>query len=120
MVKPYHVGMAANSAIQSSILSKNGLKASINSFDGPQGFGITHNSEFNYESFDDLGKLFIFEKLTHKFHACCHGTHAMIEAINNLKIKFKIDKSAIHEKEAKLIQAAGTCTYIILTESLCL
>ena len=97
MVKPYHVGMAANSAIQSSILSKNGLEASINSFDGPQGFGKTHNSEFNYDSFDNLGKLFIFEKLTHKFHACCHGTHAMIEAINNLKIKFKINSDLIQE-----------------------
>ena len=37
-----------------------------------------------------------------------------------LKIKFKIDKSAINEKEARPIQAAGTCTYMILTESLCL
>mgnify|MGYP004193130215 FL=1 len=36
-----------------------------------------------------------------------------------LKIKLKIDKNAIHVKEAKLIQAAGTCTYIILTLSPC-
>ena len=36
-----------------------------------------------------------------------------------LNIKFKIDKMAIQLKEARLIQAAGTCTYIILTLSPC-
>ena len=37
----------------------------------------------------------------------------------NLKIKFIIDKSAINVYELRPIQAAGTCTYIILTLSPC-
>ena len=36
-----------------------------------------------------------------------------------LKIKFAIDNSAMQVKEAKPIQADGTCTYIILTLSPC-
>ena len=36
-----------------------------------------------------------------------------------LKIKFKIETIAIQLKEARLIHAAGTCTYIILTLSPC-
>ncbi|MDA7858144.1 hypothetical protein N9A43_00765, partial [Candidatus Pelagibacter sp.] len=37
-----------------------------------------------------------------------------------LKINPLIDKKVIDEKIPKEIQAAGTCTYIILTASLCL
>jgi hypothetical protein len=37
-----------------------------------------------------------------------------------LKIKPLIDKKVIDEKIPREIQAAGTCTYIILTASLCL
>ena len=36
-----------------------------------------------------------------------------------LKIKLAIDNNAIEVKEAKPIQAEGTCTYIILTLSPC-
>ena len=37
-----------------------------------------------------------------------------------LKTKIPNDKTAIKEKIPREIHAAGTCTYIILTESLCL
>jgi hypothetical protein len=49
---------------------------------------------------------------------------AKLLAIKNkflfLKINPLIDKNVIEEKIPKEIQAAGTCTYIILTASLCL
>ena len=49
---------------------------------------------------------------------------AKLLAIKNkflfLKINPLIDKNVIEEKIHKEIQAAGTCTYIILTASLCL
>ena len=48
---------------------------------------------------------------------------AILFAINDkfliLKIKFIIDRKAMAVKEARPIQAAGTCTYIILTLSPC-
>ena len=37
-----------------------------------------------------------------------------------LKTKIPNEKTAIKEKIQREIHAAGTCTYIILTESLCL
>ena len=91
MVKPYHAGMAASSSIESVLLAKNGMVSSSNAIDCNQGFGATHNAEFNYDVFKSLGKKFIFENLTHKFHACCHGTHSTIEALLYLKNKFKIN-----------------------------
>ncbi len=32
-----------------------------------------------------LGTEFWFETVQHKFHACCHGTHATLEALNALR-----------------------------------
>ena len=91
MVKPYHVGMAASSSIEAVLLAKNGMISSSIAIDGDQGFGRTHNAEFNNDAFKSLGKKYIFENLTHKFHACCHGTHSTIEALLHLKNKFRID-----------------------------
>lgn len=90
MVKPYQVGMASSSSIEAVTLAKNGLLAARSALDGTQGFGSTHNGEFNKDAFDSLGQKFIFETLTHKFHACCHGTHSTIEALTHLRDKFSI------------------------------
>jgi len=90
MVKSYHVGMASSSSIESVILAKNGFLASRSALDGNQGFGSTHNGEFNKDSFETLGQDFIFESLTHKFHACCHGTHSTIETLIYLRDKFNL------------------------------
>ena len=95
MVKPYHAGMAASSSIETVLLAKNGLISSKNVLDGPQGFGSTHNGEFNNNAFKSFGKNYIFEDLTHKFHACCHGTHSTIEALLYLRDKFFIDPKNI-------------------------
>jgi 2-methylcitrate dehydratase PrpD len=32
-----------------------------------------------------MGSAWLFEAVSHKFHACCHGLHAMLEAISSLK-----------------------------------
>ena len=31
-----------------------------------------------------IGEAWIFEAVQHKFHACCHGTHATLEALGSL------------------------------------
>ena len=88
MGKPYHAGMAASAGVESALLAKNGFQSSEKAIDGFQGFGDTHMSEFNNNAFNSLGNNFIFEKLNHKFHACCHGTHASIEALILLRDKY--------------------------------
>lgn len=85
MGKPYHAGIAASSAVESVNLAKNNFVSYEKALEGKQGFGETHHSEFNMNAFDSLGKRFIFEKVIYKYHACCHGIHATIEAL--LKVK---------------------------------
>ena len=85
MGKPYHAGISASSAVESANLAKNNFISFEKAFEGNQGFGQTHHSEFNNSAFDNLGVEFIFENVTHKYHACCHGIHATIEALINIK-----------------------------------
>jgi len=55
----------------------------------------TQAGEGNADAFDDLGEQWRFDSVSHKYHACCHGTHAMIECLNALNIPRKADVSAI-------------------------
>ncbi len=50
-----------------------------------QGFGDTHAGECRDvdASLADLGTRFWFEAVQHKFHACCHGTHAALDALRH-------------------------------------
>ena len=50
---------------------------------------------------DGLGKSFIFENVLHKYHACCHGLHASIEAILALQRKNDWDIAKI--KSVKIL-----------------
>ena len=81
MGKPVHAGISASAGVEAVILAKKGFIGAPDGFDGPQGFVSTHQGEQNPIALEGLGKVFLFEQVSHKFHACCHGTHAMIEAI---------------------------------------
>ena len=81
MGKPMHAGMSASAGVEAVILAKKGFISALDGFDGPQGFVATHQGEQNPVALEGLGKVFLLEQVSHKFHACCHGTHAMIEAI---------------------------------------
>ncbi len=81
MGKPYHAGLAARTGIEAAQLAQAGFDTRGAGVDGPQGFGPTHSGEANKDAFDDLGEVWHMETVSHKFHACCHGLHAMLEAI---------------------------------------
>ena len=95
MGKPYHAGISASSGVESALLAKEGFVSSTSSFYGEQGFAKTHFGEFNIKSFDNLGKIFIFDDVLHKYHACCHGLHSTIEAIEKIKKKNKFQVNEI-------------------------
>ncbi len=84
MAKPYHAGMAAEAGVVAASLAAKGFVASPAAIDGPIGFGATHSGAANEDAFDNLGQDWLMEHVSHKFHACCHGTHAMIEALSQL------------------------------------
>jgi len=52
---------------------------------GPQGFVATHSDSPDFEPawVDPPPKRWVFEENKYKLHACCHGTHAMIEALRD-------------------------------------
>lgn len=79
MGKPYNAGIAASNGIETAKLALLGFSAPTNGLSGPQGFIATHSQDPQEILYTD--DKFLFEDVSYKFHACCHGTHAMIEAL---------------------------------------
>ncbi|MCK8462326.1 MmgE/PrpD family protein [Aliiroseovarius sp. S1339] len=84
MGKPYHAGLAAQTGVEVARAAKAGFISAPDGIDGPQGFGPTHSGEADAIAFDDLGRHWDILTISHKFHACCHGTHAMLEALSDI------------------------------------
>ena len=85
--KPYNAGLAASAGVEAAQLVALGLRANPRAMDGPLGFGDAHRGEGNEEAaLADLGRVWHFESVSHKFHACCHGLHAALEAARDLDI----------------------------------
>jgi 2-methylcitrate dehydratase PrpD len=87
MGKPYHAGMAAANGVEAALLAKAGFVSRPDGLECVQGFGETHAGENQPLDpiLEGLGEEFRFERVQHKFHACCHGTHAAIEALSGLR-----------------------------------
>jgi len=87
MGKPYNAGLAASAGVEAALLVANGFEPNGDALDGPQGFGATHNGAADTSAaLDGLGDEWLFESVSHKFHACCHGLHAALEAARALDI----------------------------------
>ncbi len=85
MGKPYNAGTAAAMGVEVALLAKAGFLANADGLDADQGFGPTHGGIADTSAFDSMGTDWLFEQVSHKFHACCHGTHAMIEALQKIE-----------------------------------
>ncbi len=90
MSKPYHAGMAASVGVEAALLASRGFTANPEGIDCTLGFAQTHHARNNLNktnntSLDMLGKRLVFADVQHKLHACCHGIHASIEALEQLK-----------------------------------
>ena len=87
MGKPFHAGMAASNGIEAAKLSKLGFISRDDGIECEQGFFQTHgwNKEIPPRAIDGLGAEFLFPEIKYKFHACCHGLHSFLEALDELK-----------------------------------
>ena len=83
MGKPYNAGIAASNGVECARLAWAGFTAPDDAITGPQGFVPTH-SDAPLTDWPDQQR-FVFEDVKYKLHACCHGTHAMIEALAALQ-----------------------------------
>ena len=87
MAKPFHAGMAASNGVEAALLAQAGFLARPNALECDQGFAPTHGAEINApaDALQGLGEVWKFEAVLPKFHACCHGAHAALEAVLRLR-----------------------------------
>jgi len=83
MGKPFNAGIAASNGVEAAGLARRGFISCDDGIGGPQGFVDTHADSPDRDSpWTNLPpKRFVFDDIKYKLHACCHGTHAMIEAL---------------------------------------
>ena len=87
MGKPYNAGQAASVGIEAALLVHRGFEPNPDALTGPFGFGSTHHgADDTAAALSGLGDEWLFESVSHKFHACCHGLHAALEAARDLDI----------------------------------
>ncbi len=84
MGKPMNAGIAASNGVEAAILARNGFVSNPDALDCLQGFGATHAGEGQIHDIADIKNDWFFNRVSHKFHACCHGLHAMLEALSTL------------------------------------
>ena len=95
MAKPLQVGIAASKAVDSVIMAQKGITGDTEILDKSNGYGKTYLADFNDVAFSKLGKKFLIDDIKFKFHACCHGTHAALEALIYLRDKYKLKANLI-------------------------
>lgn len=92
MGKPYHAGMAASNGVEAVTLASLGFKSRPDAIECPDGFAATHHSEGTDPAsiFAGVQEKFNFVDVQYKYHACCHGTHATIEALRAAKNEYQL------------------------------
>lgn len=82
MGKPLNAGIAAANGVEAAQLARLGMISCDDGLMGEQGFIATH-SDAPQPHVAPIGE-WLFPEISYKFHACCHGTHAMIEGLRAL------------------------------------
>jgi 2-methylcitrate dehydratase PrpD len=99
MGKPFHAGMAAANAVEAATLASAGFVSNPEGLTCSQGFADTHGGQStdHADVLQGLGTTYKLESVLHKFHACCHGTHAPIEALTKARESRDLDASDIDD-----------------------
>ncbi len=89
MGKPLNAGLAARCGVESVIWAQSGLTGDPH---GVTQFGATHHGVADATAWDD--EPWKIARVSHKFHACCHGLHAMLEALR--EVDGTVDALTVH------------------------
>jgi len=93
MGKPFHAGMAAANGVEAATLAALGFVSRPDGIECPQGFAATHTVKLE-EKEPPVGS-YLFEAIQYKLHACCHGTHAALEALITLRDEYAIQPERV-------------------------
>ena len=91
MGKPYNAGFAAAGGVEAALLATRGFRSAPDVVFGPEGFSTTHHGQSDGTAFLDLGEYWLMETVSHKYHACCHGLHAVLECVAALDDDVDLD-----------------------------
>ncbi len=80
MGKPYNAGAAASNGVEAALLAELGFVSNPQALSGINGFLQTHHANGSLSAQPGC----LMQAVSHKFHACCHGLHAALEALQNL------------------------------------
>ena len=97
MGKPFNAGIAAANGVEAALLASGGFVSRPDGIECVQGFADTHAGAMGDPAgaLEGLGARFVFESVQHKYHACCHGLHASLEAIASLRDSDPVDPANI-------------------------
>jgi 2-methylcitrate dehydratase PrpD len=89
MGKPYNAGIAASNGVECAQLAALDFTSAEDALMGEQGFAATHcqGGDIAFAWQTPPRERFLFEENKYKLHACCHGLHAMIEALSTPDLK---------------------------------
>ena len=79
MGKPLNAGLAARCGVEAALWAQAGMTSDPA---GVTQFGTTHHGQANDRAWESAEPWKI-TRISHKFHACCHGLHAMLEALRD-------------------------------------
>ncbi|MEX0312246.1 MAG: MmgE/PrpD family protein [Tateyamaria sp.] len=82
MGKPLNAGLAARTGVEAAQWAQAGMTSASDGLAAPLGFGDTHHGAGNAVHLD-----WRMGSVSHKFHACCHGLHATLEAVRNAPLR---------------------------------
>jgi 2-methylcitrate dehydratase PrpD len=85
--------------VEAAKLAAAGFVSRPDGLECDQGLGWTHHGEGNESAFDGLGETYVFETVQHKLHACCHGTHAALEALIEARDTHQVQPESIEKIE---------------------
>jgi 2-methylcitrate dehydratase PrpD len=97
MGKPFHAGMAAASGVETAALAALGFVSRPDGIECPQGFAATHAGRL--QAIEVAAGSYLFEAILYKLHACCHGTHAALEALGALRTAHAVAPERVRDVE---------------------
>ncbi len=83
MGKPLNAGLAARAGVEAALWAQAGVTSAREGLTDAQGFGPSHHGAGRAVPLPPAGQWRI-ETVSHKFHACCHGLHATLEALGEV------------------------------------